>query len=110
MLKRYSGKDIAKWHKATFPKALLQDQLNKLAEEADECFMAIGDRQRLEELADMYIVACVLWERYHAPLGDLLMEYLKQDKSVSEFELLTAVDEKMAVNVKRKWHNNRHVA
>ena len=47
-------KSIIEWHEQTFPDATLEGQLEKFEDERVE----YGESESLEELADLFIVAC----------------------------------------------------
>lgn len=93
---------IIEWHKKTFPDATLSGQLKKFVEEKEEYENA--DRShRLEELADMFIVACGIsrfdmWQGA-AALSEVQFLFSHHDKR----NVLKTIDKKMAINRKRKW-------
>ena len=103
---------IIEWHKKTFPNATLDGQLAKFCEERDE-YEEADRSHKLEELADMFIVACGIarfdmWQGSSA-LADVRFLFTHHDKR----NVLKAIDKKMAINRKRSWssHNGyyRHV-
>lgn len=105
-IKHWERADIVRWHKSTFPHCSADEQLKKLAEEAKEYYLSTTPADKLEEAADVYIAATVLWRRYGEPLGNEMCVYI----SGRHADIMSAVDCKMAVNTKRAWKNNRHVA
>lgn len=62
---------IARWNKQTFPSATTQEQRLKLLKEAQEYFQAQTYEERIQELADYYIVSC-------APPFNLSYEFILQ--------------------------------
>jgi len=81
---------ILRWHKKTFPNMTGTKQLTKLGEEIleyEEAMFFQGDEEFEQETADVII----------AVLGSLRFDY--------PWEL---VDEKMAINYKRKFDDNGH--
>lgn len=110
-----SIKSIIEWHEQTFPMADLQGQLAKFDDELAE----YGESECLEELADLFIVACgiarfdnvsalVAFERVCEILKLWRVNYGKP------VPLQMAIDNKMAVNRNRKWAvgkgNYQHVS
>lgn len=108
-------KSIIEWHEQTFPDATLEGQIEKLDDELSE----YGESECLEELADLFIVACgiarfdnisalVAFERVSEILKLWRVNY---DKPVP---LQMAIDNKMAINRKRKWSigkgNYQHIS
>ena len=97
---------IIRWHANTFPQATLVGQLEKFYEER----MGYEEAKRphkLEELADMYIVACGIC-RFDAYLGAEAMAemdslFTHHDKR----NIKKAIDKKMAINRKRSWNCSR---
>lgn len=98
------SKEIAKWHKATFPDATEESQLLKLQEEIKE-FENADDDTRFEELADIFIVCSSLIHRWNNLIGNgvaLLLFPLNKSSELLK-ELKSAVLLKMLTNVERKW-------
>ena len=107
---RWTMKEIADWHEKTFPDATLDGQCKKWQEEYKEFRASEGV---LEELADMYIVACGLsrfdnvcaMNAMHnvGEFVELLGMRLK-DKGLAHelFDLVVAY--KMAKNMRRVWN------
>lgn len=96
---------IMRWHAATFPQATLAGQLEKFEEERQE-YAKAKRNTKLEEAADMYIVACGI-ARFDSYLGALAMAemtdvFLHHDKR----NIQKAIDKKMAINRKRSWNCN----
>lgn len=94
---------IAKWHEETFPDCELADQLTKFDEESKE----YEESNSMEELADMFIVACgiarfdsVIALEYFAEVYKLLKKW-KRIATVSVFHMV--IDEKMKKNRSRVW-------
>lgn len=95
-------KEIIKWHKATFPDVDLKSQKLKFLEEYRE-YLESGD---IMELADMLIVNFVLISRFNF-MG--FVDIIKAEALPFYQDVLKAVDLKMEINKKRKWHNVRGV-
>lgn len=95
---------IARWNYETFPMITGVEQCKKLEIELREAKKEEGvDKKKwLEEMADVWIVACSLYHRFHYEIGRIVMEYIK---SLPEYaEILFEVDRKMEINVNRTWH------
>lgn len=93
---------IIRWHANTFPQATLVGQLEKFYEERIE-YEEAKRPHKLEELADMYIVACGIC-RFDAYLGAEAMAemdslFAHHDKR----NIKKAIDKKMAINRQRQW-------
>jgi predicted house-cleaning noncanonical NTP pyrophosphatase (MazG superfamily) len=76
-------RDIVLWHRATFPNANAKAVIDKLESELREaiCELKFGDMQKLlEELADVYIVACSLANRRDLFEDNVTMTRVIQDK------------------------------
>ena len=98
---------IIQWHTETFPNATLEGQLQKFEDELQE--LLESNYEDITELADIFIVACgicrfsltrgmtAFWKVADLTAGMLLIK--------EQFE--AAVDEKMAINRKRKWGCNK---
>ena len=96
-------KSIIEWHEQTFPDATLEGQLQKYQDELQELMQS--NCKDITELADMFIVACgicrfsltrgmtAFWQVGEWAGGMLLIKE----------QLDAAVNEKMAINRKRKW-------
>jgi len=93
---RWSDKMITLWHECTFPNATVGSQLLKLKEEIMEAYKNFDD---ISELADVYIVAVVLRDRYKIDAGDDVLHNII--KSSKKKDIFSAVDEKMAINLRR---------
>lgn len=96
---------IIQWHKETFPDTTLEEQLHKFELEKNE-FLEAKSENAVKEIADMYIVSCG-FNRLNQSLSKLLFK--KVDSAcllidVTNEELQKAINEKMAINRKRKWH------
>lgn len=97
-------KSIILWHEQTFPDATLEGQIEKFDDELSE----YGESECLEELADLFIVACGI-ARFDfiealpcfAKVERLLKVWEKISVSRRAFEVV--VNEKMQKNKKRKW-------
>lgn len=92
---------IIKWHEQTFPDATLMGQLEKFADERKE----FEQEPSLEELSDMYIVACgiarfdsVLALHYFSDIHKII-----DRQGIMNISFQEAIDKKMAINRKRKW-------
>lgn len=89
---KYLEKSIVQWHKETFPNATIQAIIDKLNEELHEAIDCLNDgnlQQMLEEVADVFIVACALAGR----------------KQIFEenFSMYRVISDKMAINRGRAW-------
>lgn len=97
-------KSIIEWHEQTFPDATLEGQIEKFDDELSE----YGESECLEELADLFIVACGI-ARFNfiealpcfAKVERLLKLWEKISVSRRAFEIV--VNKKMQINRKRKW-------
>lgn len=94
---------IAKWHEQTFPDCELADQLTKFDEESKE----YEESNSMEELADMFIVACgisrfdtVTAMAYFQIVGALLGE---REEIASTVLFYLAIEKKMTKNRSRVW-------
>lgn len=94
---------IIQWHEKTFPDATLDGQKTKFAEELGE----YNESVNMEELADMFIVACgiarfnsVVALEYFAVVFNALLGW----KLIGVHGLLmTIIDNKMKKNRARTW-------
>lgn len=118
---------IANKHEELFPDVTLMSQITKFSEEYNEMIEANKHIDKepdkfLEELADMFIVACGIL-RFNTALGNCLCKsiaddfiYKEDDKGNNYLsELTTKVIEKMNKNIKRVWNktldgNYKHVS
>lgn len=94
---------IVNWHTRTFPDCTKAEQLLKLDEELQEVcdFMRQNKRpQAYEELADSYIAAVALAVRFKSTIGRYFIGLIAD---YSTPELLKKVNQKLAINKKRKW-------
>lgn len=95
---------IAKWHEETFKDANLDGQKAKFEEELAEYNEAVN----MQELADMFIVACGI-SRFDSVVAleyfAVVFKALASWKVVGACAVLqTVIDEKMAKNRKRIWN------
>lgn len=97
---------ISKWSEETFPVLTSDMQQKKLKEELNEEARAKNTDRWLEEMADVYIVASILWDRFYNPLGRLALEWVEMHPEYKEIR--EAVDAKMVINRDRKWHINKN--
>ena len=107
-MKKYkeSMRSIELWSIDTFPDLTSEMQVKKLKEELKEEARAKNTHRWLEEMADVFIVASILWSRFYNPLGRLALEWIEMHP---EYESIReAVDEKMAINRARDWHINEY--
>lgn len=101
---------IIKWHEQTFPDATLEGQIEKFKDEYEEYYEAdkkdAYGKATLMELADLVIVACGI-ARFNLVQGlDAFDDALNIINHASCFfveDVDEAVQEKMAINRKRKW-------
>ena len=99
---KWTDKKIVEWHHATFPDVDLKSQILKFLEEYRE-YLESGD---IMELADIVIVNVVLISRFNF-MG--FVDIIKDEALTVYPALLKAVDLKMEINRKRKWHKVRGV-
>lgn len=95
---------ITEWHEETFPDATEEGQHSKWDEEIYEVMHAKG-KKKLEELADLYIVACGLRRWNTAEFNhraDYILEIAEYNKWTAA-QLWEAVCKKMEKNRKRVW-------
>ncbi len=97
---------ITQWSVETFPDLTSDMQEKKLKEEVREEEKAKNTDRWLSEMADVYIVASILWERFYNPLGRLALDWVEMHPEYKEIR--KAVDEKMVINRARKWHINKN--
>lgn len=98
---------IVAWQEEVFPDASLSKQLEKYQDEREEYLATIKHKERIAEMADLFIVACNVsrFSSYAALecFGDI--EWLMKVDGVSRHKLARAIDEKMAINRRRKWNS-----
>lgn len=95
---------ITEWHEETFPDATEEGQHSKWDEEIYEVMHARG-KKKLEELADLYIVACGL-RRWNTEEFNERIDYISGIASRNGWEakeLWDAVCKKMKKNRRRIW-------
>lgn len=95
---------ITEWHEETFPDATEEGQHSKWDEEIYEVMHARG-KKKLEELADLYIVACGL-RRWNTEEFNERIDYVSDIASRNGWdakELWDAVCKKMEKNRRRVW-------
>lgn len=90
---------IAAWHEKTFPDATEESQLLKL----DEEFAEYADGEFIEELADVFIVAASLSERWGNMLGTFTMKAVVKHCGKDAGMLYNAIQKKIEINAARKW-------
>ena len=98
---KWTDKKIVAWHKKTFPDCSYESQLAKLDEELNEVSEAQKKGnyvQSFDELADVYIVATVLKERFNSIIGAYFIGLINEHPAP---ELSKRGDRKMEVNQKR---------
>ena len=96
-------KSIAEWSEQVFPTLTENAQNIKLFEEVLEYFKAKTLEEKIKELADIYIVASILKERFGSDLGFFVFRSLFTNEMVGVYK---AVDEKMKINRARVWEWN----
>jgi hypothetical protein len=107
-MKKYkeSIHSISKWSEETFPYLTAYMQEKKLKEELEEVARAENTDRWIGEMADVYIVSAILWDRFYNPLGRLGLDWVEMHP---EYEKIReAVDAKMVINRARKWHINKN--
>lgn len=90
---------IAAWHEQTFPDATEESQILKLNEEFGE----YADGEFLEELADVFIVAASLSERWGNMTGTFTMKAVVRHAESDKDALYKAICRKMEINAARVW-------
>lgn len=96
-------REIIKWHEQTFPDATLEDQLRKFDEEYREW----KESQTMQEIADMFIVACGVarFDGYEAMhcfwKTERSLSFCKRHGLAGIFPVIVA--QKMEKNRKRVW-------
>lgn len=107
-MKKYkeSMHSIELWSIDTFPDLTSDMQVKKLKEELKEEARAKNTSHWLEEMADIFIVASILWLRFYNPLGRLALEWIEMHPEYASIR--EAVDEKMEINRNRIWHVNNN--
>ena len=97
---------IRDWSFKALPAATGEMQILKLEEELKEVRRAENTDRWLGEMADVYVVACILWERFHRQIGKMTLSWLEM---LPEYgKIRDEVDEKMKVNRLRQWHINEN--
>lgn len=98
-------KSIIEWAEQTFPDATLEGQIDKFNTEYDEYFKAVTDSAKVEELADVFIVALNI-SRFDIADGLYYINdawQLYADSKFSLDELTQAIQWKMGQNRLRTW-------
>lgn len=105
---------IIQWHKETFPDTTLEEQWHKFSLEHIEFKEANTFKRKLKELADMVIVANSFFRFekrdeqfiFASKIINKSIDYLDKNYTVKNIcdRLDKAVNDKMAINRKRKWH------
>lgn len=105
--KHESIASIVEWQEKTFPEATLSKQLEKYMDERDEFLAALSRKDRLIELADMFIVACGIsrFSSYSALECFEDIAWLTRINEISRYAMTKAIDKKMAINRRRKWNS-----
>lgn len=95
---------IANWNKVRFPKNYITMQRRKVEEEIGEFNDAISRKDKLEELADVYIAFAGL-SRFSS-IGAFVCKLFEH---MPDYEMLRqTVDWKMGYNVRRKFDKKMH--
>lgn len=96
--------DVEEWNKRTFRDATLGGQLEKLEEEMTEFQKAQNKEEATKELADIFIVLGGLI-RWNSRIGVFFENFYFDNLKTSALERISkAIEEKMEINRKRKWH------
>lgn len=93
-------KSISEWSEQVFPTLTKDSQLEKLIEETREFIDAKTEEEKIKELADVYIVASILKERFNCMLGFDMYRGCYKDNMTKVY---SAIDEKMKINRSRVW-------
>lgn len=108
---KWTIKSISRWNKETFPDETTKGQRIKCMKEAKEYFYAETYKERIGELADFFIANAGLGGRFGDESGLLVCDIMKELRNW--YEINEAVQEKMEINLTRKWKKikgeNRHV-
>lgn len=104
-MKNETIETIMQWHKETFPDATLEGQVDKFVDEQVECTNAKNADEKIDELADMFIVACGIgrFSQQDFICDISLIKELMDQHNISCVRLEAAVNKKMEVNRQRKW-------
>ena len=105
-MKHESIASIIAWHTETFPEATLNGQIEKYLDEKVEYTTAVALEDKIEELADCFIVACGI-ARFNPVYGSRFLgqgfDMFTENKDATIASLQDAIDAKMKTNRKRKW-------
>lgn len=93
-------KTISEWSAQVFPVLEKQSQQSKLVEEVFEYINAKTDEEKIKELADIYIVASILRERFCDNIG---FRFFQGFFTTDMIAVYSAIDEKMKINRSRVW-------
>lgn len=93
-------KTISEWSEQAFSTLEEESQNKKLIEELIEYLKAKTDEEKIKELADIYIVASILRERFNSDLGFCAFRGIFTTDMIAVYQ---AVDEKMRINRSRIW-------
>jgi hypothetical protein len=97
---------ISDWSNEVFPALTPEMQVKKLEEELREVRRAENTERWIGEMADVYIVACILWGRCEQQIGRMTLSWLEM---LDEYpEIREEADKKMIINRKRDWHINQN--
>lgn len=101
-----SIESIIEWHKEHFPVATLKGQRDKWIEELNEFNNATG-KHRIEELADLFIVACGI-ARFSTI--EAMNAFAQVDAAIQMdringvlYDFQQFIENKMIINTSRKW-------
>lgn len=97
---------IMQWHKETFPDTTLEEQMDKFELEAKEYDQATKREEKIKEFIDMNIVCYGIKrikETASKPFEDRLLS-IRADLRMTLGEHRRALESKMEINRKRKWH------
>lgn len=95
---------IIEWQEQTFPDATLEGQIKKFKIEHLEYSMS--HPKDISELADMFIVACGIarFDYIKSFSCFTIIDDILESSSFTDSDFVKAVDDKMAINRKRKWN------
>ena len=96
-MKKELVEDIVNWSKSSFPDLTKEKQTLKLHEEISELESAETEEEKMYEMADVFIVATILYKRFNCELGKRFMRFYDM------FQVEPYVENIMKKNKSRIW-------